>query len=64
MATETGRQTEEPTATRPVWQSGAIAGVLGAVAFGAQDAGDCAGLPDWSGCGRFLGLSAGLGRHV
>jgi uncharacterized membrane protein YagU involved in acid resistance len=36
MATETGRQTEESTATRPVWQSGAIAGVLGAVAFGAM----------------------------
>jgi hypothetical protein len=34
MATETGRQTEELTANRPAWQSGAAAGILGSVAFG------------------------------
>ena len=36
MATETGRQTDALTANRPTWQTGAAAGILGAVAFGAM----------------------------
>jgi uncharacterized membrane protein YagU involved in acid resistance len=36
MATETGRQTDALTANRPAWQTGALGGILGGVAFGAM----------------------------